>query len=374
MTTLGDIARGEHRQAVAVALQIETPTEVEPLREFIGFHDRVYEYRTARWPAPTRRHLHILTAQPPYDTGREFRCFLARDNGVVVARVAAIIDHHYIKHWNQPLGHLMMFEALPNSNLAVRALIDAACEWLCFRGMKAARVGATAFLDAPFAIDEYEALPPSIVRQNPGYYHSLLKDAGFETEKGWVDYKIEVMPALISRYHSMLEAAQRGGFRIAPSTELGDDVRVHDFTAIWNHAFAHHWGMTPRLESEVAAMFSSFAPTRGLDTTVIAYRGNEPVGVLGALRSSTAAVVLAPGRQIRASEKLNWLGIGVHESARGRGVNLAMAAHVYLTLIRQGAKYLSYTLVLDDNWPSRRTAEKLGAKVCASYVTYGRRL
>ena len=121
-------------------------------------------------------------------------------------------------------------------------------------------------------------------------------------------------------------------------------------------------------------MFRGFARGSGLETTLIAYRGDEPVGVLNALRSSTESVILAPGRAIREAEKLNWLGIGVHESARGHGVNLAMASYAYLELIRQGAKYLSYTLVLDDNWPSRRTAEKLGAKVCASYVTYRRTL
>ena len=37
-----------------------------------------------------------------------------------------------------------------------------------------------------------------------------------------------------------------------------------------------------------------------------------------------------------------------------------------------GATHLSYTLVLDDNWPSRRTAEKLGAHVCANYMVYRR--
>ena len=51
-----------------------------------------------------------------------------------------------------------------------------------------------------------------------------------------------------------------------------------------------------------------------------------------------------------------------------------MAAHAYLELARQGATHVSYTLVLDDNWPSRRTAEKLGAAVCAHYVAYGRQL
>ena len=74
------------------------------------------------------------------------------------------------------------------------------------------------------------------------------------------------------------------------------------------------------------------------------------------LEKSTEGAILKPGRALRDCEKLNFLGIGVHQSARGRGVNLAMAAYSYLQLIERGAKYLSYTLVLDDNWPSRRTA------------------
>jgi len=53
-------------------------------------------------------------------------------------------------------------------------------------------------------------------------------------------------------------------------------------------------------------------------------------------------------------------------------VNLAMAAYSYLELVKTGATHLSYTLVLDDNWPSRRTAEKLGAHVCANYMVYRR--
>ncbi len=96
----------------------------------------------------------------------------------------------------------MMFEALPTTTDAVKPMIDAACKWLHDRGMEALRAGTMGLLDAPFAIDDYEMLPPSILRQNPDYYHSLLKDASFETERGWVDYKIEVTPALIARYRS----------------------------------------------------------------------------------------------------------------------------------------------------------------------------
>ena len=87
---------------------------------------------------------------------------------------------------------------------------------------------------------------------------------------------------------------------------------------------------------------------------------------------NSEGAILKPGRKLEDNERLNFLGIGVLEEARGRGVNLAMASYSYLHMIRSGSKYLSYTLVLDDNWPSRRTAEKLGAKVCANYVTYRR--
>ncbi len=356
-----------------MTIQIETPDDAKALNEFLRFHDRVYEYRAARWPAAQRRQLHVLSGEPPYDTRLEIKCFVARDRGMIVARAAAIIDRHYLTHWNEPLGHLMMFEAMPHTSYAAKMMLDAASEWLRSRGMLAARAGATTLLDAPFAIDDYETLPPNIVRQNPGYYHALLKDGGFETERGWVDYKIEVTPPLTARYQGMLEAEQRAGFRIVPAKDLDAATRVKHFTWIWNDAFRQHWGMAPRSEAEVAAMFANFTSAGiGLDTTVIAYRGDEPVGAVNALRSSSDRAILAPGRALRESEKLNWLGIGVHESARGRGVNLAMASYVYLELIRQVAKFLSYTLVLDDNWPSRRTAEKLGAKVCASYVTYRR--
>src|SRR6185503_17427712 len=102
------------------------------------------------------------------------------------------------------------------------------------------------------------------------------------------------------------------------------------------------------------------------------YRDDEPVGVLWVTPESTAIATLAPDRELRPDERVNFLGIGVLETARGRGVNLAMASYAYLELVRLGATYVSYTMVLDDNWPSRRTAEKLGAYVCANYVAYRR--
>ena len=62
--------------------------------------------------------------------------------------------------------------------------------------------------------------------------------------------------------------------------------------------------------------------------------------------------------------------IGVKERYRGRGLNLALAARSYLAMIERGYRSASYTVVLDDNWRSRRTAEKLGARVTRNFNVY----
>lgn len=355
-----------------MSIRIETPEGTDALTEFLLFHDRVYADRSAAWHTFVPLQMPILSGESPFDQERMVRPFVARERGEIVARAVAAVDAAYHRHWNERLGHIDWFEALPGAREATKRLMDEACEWLRQQGADAARAGFGLF-EFPFVIDDYESLPPSGVRQNPAYYHAILKDAGFESERGWVDYKIEVSPERLARWESALAAAVRGGFEIVPLREVPASRRVAQLTAVWNDAFRAHWGMLPSTEEGFGSLLELLAPAGVLDTSVLAYRDGQPVGVVQASPEISWTAALKPGRQLRDTERLNFLGIGVHETARGRGVNLAMAAYAYLELVRRGAKYLSYTLVLDDNWPSRRTAEKLGAFVCANYVVYRRK-
>jgi GNAT superfamily N-acetyltransferase len=354
-----------------VAIRIEIPEGGDALTEFVLFHDRVYASCPARWSAFVPLELPILAGQSPFVEGRRVRPFVARAGGEIVARVAAVVDSRYNRHWRERLGHIVMFEALPDTGEAVRLLLGAACEWLEHEGTDAARAGF-GMLEFPFVIDAYDLLPPPFVRQNPAYYHALLKDAGFETEKGLVDYKIRVRPELVARWESAVEAARRAGYTLVPLKEVPEKRRVPEFTELWHDAFKTHWGFTPFSEGEVALLVESLGPVGMLDLSLIAYQGARPVGVLWVLPEISFTAAMAPGHAVSDAEKLNFLGIGVREEARGRGVNTAMAGHAYLELVRRGATYLSYTIVLDDNWPSRRTAGKLGAEVCGSYLVYRR--
>src|ERR1700740_867456 len=101
-------------------LKIESPQGVEALTEFVGFHDQVYAYRDARWPAPAAFQLSVLMGENPFARGRRFCPFLARVGDRILARAVAIVETHYTQHWREPLGHVSLFEALPEARGATK--------------------------------------------------------------------------------------------------------------------------------------------------------------------------------------------------------------------------------------------------------------
>jgi GNAT superfamily N-acetyltransferase len=349
---------------------VERPEGEDALAEFVALHDRVYAARPARWHA-SPLHLPMLLGQTPITKERELMPFVARESGEVVARACAAVDHPYLRHWNDRVGHVLLFEALPEAREGARAVLDAACAWLAERGMTAARNGFGLF-DMPYNTDAYDALPPSMMRQNPAAYHALVKRAGFETEQGFVDYAVAATPALDARWEGALAAARRCGFEIVPLRDWPAAERAGLLCELWNETFASHWGWSP-LSPETTALF---VPAEGdtLDTSSFALSEGRPVGFCFVMPDDPSHASFAAGRAQRPSEKLNMLAIGVRKEARGRGVNLALASRGFVELRRRGWTHLSYTLVLDHNWPSRRTADALGAELCANYVAYRRDL
>lgn len=356
-----------------MATRIEIPEGPDALEEFLLFHDRVYGGRPARWEANLDLQRPFLSGESPFAKERASHAVLARERGEIVARAVAVADPRYNRHWNEELGHIVWFEALPGAEEASRRVLDEACAWLAGQGLRAARVGfSTPALDFPLVMDAYDSLPPSMLRQNPASYHTLLKQAGFEVEQGFVDYKLHVTPERIERWESSLESALRSGFEILPLEALPRSERIAQLTDLWNDTFRAHWGWSRFSEDEVGFLLDEMAQTTVLETSVLAHHEGRPVGFVFNAADDPDHAVFQPGRRQADSERLNTLAIGVREAARGRGVNYAMAAFSYLELVRRGQTHLSYTLVLDHNWPSRRTGEGLGASICANYLAYRR--
>jgi GNAT superfamily N-acetyltransferase len=365
--------------AVAANIRVEAISSPQAFEEFARLPFDVYADREAWWPPDIRNEVDLLSGRTKTAPYLELQPFCAWREGKLVARVSAVVNRRYISHWGQQLGQLIHFEAVADVEEAVSAMLDRAMQWLARRGMRAVRSGFAAFLDYPYAIDNYGSLPSFLLRANPEYYHRYLKDAGFETEKGQIDYTAELTTAMLRRYEDMVEACETAGVSVKSWREYGFTAAVDAWTDLTNAAFARHWGWNPVTREEVRPMMNPLRGTLVGDLSMLAVKGDEVVGVVFSVPDLSP--VLA---EVRSGVKLNpdrgggtrgaLINIGVLEAMRGKGIGVAMAARSFLTMASHAMRYAGYTLVLDDNLPSRRAAIALGARVTGNFVTYSRAL
>jgi len=363
----------------SAGVSIENPRSRAELEDFARLPFMVYADRKAWWPPDVQNEIDLLSHRSPLSPVLEIEPFTARRDGKTIARVSAVINRRYIGHWKEDLGQLIHFEAMRNEDEAATALLEAAAQWLRERAMKAARSGFAAFLDYPYAIDNYGGFPSFLLRANPAYYHRYLKNAGFETERAQLDYTTHLMPDVRLRYRGMIDAATRGGVELRSWREFGFLAAIDAWTSVTNVAFREHWGWNPVTNAEVRPMLTSLWETPVSDLSMLAIVDRRVVGAVfcvpdlsEALAALKRGVRLTPDKGGGTRGAL--INIGVIDEARGRGVARAMAARSFLEMHRQGMQYAGYTLVLDDNWPSRRCAESLGAHVTSNFITYRRNL
>ena len=94
-------------------------------------------------------------------------------------------------------------------------------------------------------IDAYDDVPTIFHTYNPPYYHSYIKNAGFRTECGVVQYQISFTPELAERYRGMVERAEKSGVSLRTWDFDRLEAENELFTELFNETFADHFGFMP---------------------------------------------------------------------------------------------------------------------------------
>ncbi|MCS6805102.1 MAG: GNAT family N-acetyltransferase [Acidobacteriota bacterium] len=366
-------------------MRVHALRTVEEFQHYATFGFDVYRDNPYWTPTDPDYLVSLLSQQLPHTAEAEVQAFWVEQRDKVLAALTAVVEQGYNRHHREHLGHILFFEAMPAQDEAVQAVMQVAFRWLGERGCQAVRLSMLMGWQTPLTIDAYEAVPTVFHTYNPAYYHSYVKNAGFQTERGAVQYQIEFTPALAALYHEMVERVSRDGVRLR---SFNFDHMEHEtaiFTDVFNDTFSAHWGMHPLSAAMVHGLIGGLKDFLVADFIVFAELDGQTVGAVYALPDLNQAVHRMRGMSLEqhAEEFQQALSaidhgvlliIGVRQAYRGRGINLALAAQSYRAMIERGYTTASYTIVLDDNWPSRRTAEKLGGKVTRNFVIYRKNL
>ena len=106
------------------------------LEQFVDLPYRLYRNHPY-WVPPLRMAQKELlnTRKHPFYAHAEIQCFLARRDGQVCGRVAAIVDRNYNEFQKEDAGFFGFFESMDDVEVA-RAVMQSARKWLLERGVK----------------------------------------------------------------------------------------------------------------------------------------------------------------------------------------------------------------------------------------------
>src|SRR5262249_34507613 len=150
------------------------------LDEFIRFQLELYREDPYFVPPIVAERRDFLNRKKnPFFTHAEVELFLARRNGKVVGRIAAIDDALWNQFHNTETGFFGMFDA-PNDPEVAGALLDAAADFARARGMKALTgpVNLSTNHDCGVLVEGFEFLPAMMMPYNYRYYGGLLEGWG----------------------------------------------------------------------------------------------------------------------------------------------------------------------------------------------------
>ena len=194
--------RGKASKAAAATGPLpSTGVQVTPVRSTLELDDfirfQLELYRDDPYfvpPIVAERRDFLNKKKNPFFTHAEVELFLARRNGMVVGRIAAIDDALWNQFHNTETGFFGMFDA-PNDPEVAGALLDAAASFARGRGMKTLTgpVNLSTNHDCGVLVEGFEDPPAMMMPYNFPYYARLCEGAGLAKWKDLWSYQLPVI-------------------------------------------------------------------------------------------------------------------------------------------------------------------------------------
>ncbi|HSE84258.1 MAG TPA: aminotransferase class I/II-fold pyridoxal phosphate-dependent enzyme, partial [Thermodesulfobacteriota bacterium] len=209
--------------------------------------------------------------------------FIAKENGKLVGAVSAFVDERFLRCWNQKVGFLGFFEALPGRDIAVGSLLDSAVDFLKSEGME--EVWAPINIPFPFyggglLSGGFDSVPTFLQPYNPPYYNKYFSDFGFCALKHLPHYSIDLSsPENVSRIYSIV---RRSSVTVRELDKSEYDEEALTVLKIYNEAFPRLWRYATFENDEFVEFARDFRDLMIHGLWLIAETGGEPAGFIGA--------------------------------------------------------------------------------------------
>ena len=352
--------------------------------QFIKFLWKIYE-GNPYWVPPLlmdRRKLMDKKKNPFYaHSDAEF--YIAKRDGVMVGRIAAIVNHNHNKEHSEKTGFFGFFECINDQHVA-DVLFETAKSYVKAKGMTSFRGPAN-----PSVNDEYGLLvegfterPTVLMPYNPEYYVKLVEGYGFKKAKDLYSYNLSQETVYSDRFNrANALVKERNSLTIRTVNMKNFDSDVALVKQVYNAAWAKNWGAVPMTDAEMDALAEDLKPVIVPELVLFAESKGKTIGF--ALSLPDINVALWYNRKGRLLPGLLQLYLRKKEINLVRVIVLGVlpeylnsgAAGVlfYETAVRArklGYAYGEASWVLEDNVRMNKSAEAMNGKITKRHRIY----
>jgi hypothetical protein len=360
-------------------------TSGKALRQFIDFpHDL---FKNDPWYVPelfmAQRDLLNPQKHPFYQHSR-IQLFLARRNGQIAGRIAAIINGNHNRFNNANDGFFGFFDSINDQQVA-DALLQAARSWLLEQkaSTMVGPVNPSTNEACGLLIDGFDSSPMVLMPYNPPYYQTLLESYGlakqvdlvayalYDTDLG--DKPVRLQEALTQRLAAKNITIRNFDLKHNFEKEL------QAFGDVYNDAWDKNMGFVPMTREELRFMGKDLKMIADTDFCLAAEHEGKVIGIAlclpdinqvfkkikrGRLFPTGIFKLLTGRKKINA---LRIVALGVTEPYRKMGIEACFYATIMKKGREKGYKMAEASWMLEHNDLMNRAIEHMHGK---RYKTY----
>jgi GNAT superfamily N-acetyltransferase len=346
-------------------LQIKEVVTKKDFKDFVNFPYRLYQGNPYNVPKLRFDEMATLskTKNPAFDYC-EARFWLALKNEKVVGRIAAIINHSYIKKWKNNYMRFGWIDFEEDKNIAA-ALLSQVENWAKEKGMTAVH-GPMGFTDLDFEgmlMEGYDQLGTLATIYNYPYYPVFLNELGYKKEVDWLEYKILVpstIPERIERTSAVI--MERLGLQVVKAKKPKEILPYAPaIFKLINEAYAHLHGVVELTEKQIKYYTKQYFSFIRTDFVTLVKDKEGNLAAFGiTMPSLSVALQKANGSlfpfgfvHILKALKKNSIGdmylVAVRHDLQGKGVTAVLINEIAKSYIRNGIQYAESNPELETN-------------------------
>lgn len=238
--------------------------EVTTSKQRKAFVDFFYDlYRDSPYAVPYLYLAEKLTLKPGSNPAFEFceaQCFLAYNDGKVVGRVAAIINHRANDYWKREMARFGWFDFVDDPKVS-EALLLAVEKW--GKGMTEI-AGPFGFEDMDregMLVDGFDELSSMYVNYNYPYYPKHMDRLGYRKDNDYVEYRIkvpEMTPEKFARTAKLIKTRYHLEERKFSHREMTKGGRARELFNILNITYGNLYGYSQLSTEQIDTITNNY--------------------------------------------------------------------------------------------------------------------